>query len=67
MKVLPQALTQLSGNVAGVALTLTGTDNDDNGGDASKVAASYAMDNGLTLKASVEDESLAQWRRRVNK
>ena len=49
----------LSGNVAGVALTLTGTDNDDNGGDASKIAASYAMGNGLTLKASVEDESLA--------
>jgi hypothetical protein len=41
----------LSGNVAGVALTLTGTDNDDNGGDASKIAASYAMGNGLTLKA----------------
>ena len=37
----------LSGNVAGVALTLTGTDVDDNGGDASKVAASYAMGNGL--------------------
>ena len=50
---------KLSGNVAGVALTLTGTDNDDNGGDASKIAASYAMGNGLTLKASVEDESLA--------
>ena len=49
----------LSGNVAGVALTLTGTDNDDNGGDASKIAASYAMGNGLTLKASVEDESKA--------
>ena len=49
----------LGGNVAGVALTLTGTDNDDNGGDASKIAASYAMGNGLTLKASVEDESLA--------
>ncbi len=49
----------LSGNVGGVALTLTGTDNDDNGGDASKIAASYAMGNGLTLTASVEDESLA--------
>ena len=49
----------LSGNVAGVDLTLTGTDVDDNGGDASKVAVSYAMDNGLTLKASVEDESKA--------
>ena len=50
---------KISGNVAGVALTLTGTDNDDNGGDASKIAASYAMGNGLTLTASVEDESLA--------
>ena len=49
----------LGGNVGGVALTLTGTDNDDNGGDASKIAASYAMGNGLTLTASVEDESLA--------
>ena len=38
---------------------MTGTDNDDNGGDASKIAASYAMGNGLTLTASVEDESLA--------
>ena len=50
---------KVGGNIAGVALTLTGTDNDDNGGDASKIAASYAMGNGLTLKASVEDESLA--------
>jgi len=50
---------KISGNVAGVALTLTGTDNDDNGGDATKIAASYAMGNGLTLTASVEDESLA--------
>jgi outer membrane protein OmpU len=50
---------KIGGNIAGVALTLTGTDNDDNGGDASKIAASYAMGNGLTLKASVEDESLA--------
>jgi hypothetical protein len=39
---------------------LTGTDVDDNGGDASKVAVSYAMDNGLTLKASVEDESIGR-------
>jgi outer membrane protein OmpU len=50
---------KIGGNVAGVALTLTGTDNDDNGGDATKIAASYAMGNGLTLTASVEDESLA--------
>jgi len=48
-----------SGTVAGVALTFTGTNNDDNGGSASKIAASYAMGNGLTLKGSVEDESLA--------
>jgi hypothetical protein len=46
-----------SGTVAGVALTFTGTNNDDNGGSASKIAASYAMGNGLTLKGSVEDES----------
>ena len=50
---------KIGGNVGGVALTFTGTDNDDNGGDASKIAASYAMGNGLTLTASVEDESLA--------
>ena len=48
-----------SGTFAGVALTLTGTNNDDNGGNASKIAASYAMGNGLTLKGSVEDESKA--------
>jgi hypothetical protein len=50
---------KIGGNVAGVALTFTGTDNDDNGGDATKIAASYAMGNGLTLSASAEDESLA--------
>jgi outer membrane protein OmpU len=48
-----------SGTVAGVALTLTGTNNDDSGGSASKIAASYAVGNGLTLKGSMEDESLA--------
>jgi len=48
-----------SGSVAGIALTLTGTNNDDNNGSASKIAASYAMGNGLTLKGSVEDESKA--------
>ena len=50
----------VGGTVAGVALTFTGTDNDDavgTGGKASKIAASYAMGNGLTLKGSVEDES----------
>ena len=41
-----------------LALTVTGTNNDDNGGSASKIAASYAMGD-LTLKGSVEDESLA--------
>ena len=52
----------VGGTVAGVALTFTGTDNDDaagTGGKASKIAASYAMGNGLTLKGSVEDESKA--------
>ena len=49
---------KIGGNVAGVALTLTGTDNDDNGGDASKIAASYAMGNGLTVSASQKDESV---------
>ena len=52
----------VGGTVAGVALTLTGTNNDDatgNGGKASKIAASYAMGNGLTLTGSVEDESKA--------
>ena len=47
----------VSGAVAGVTLTATGTNNDDNGGSASKIAASYAMGD-LTLKGSVEDESL---------
>ena len=42
---------KVSGNVGGVALTLTGTDNDDNGGDATKIAASYAMGNGQWLDA----------------
>ena len=39
---------KVSGNVAGVTLTVTGTDVKAAGGDASKVAASYAMGNGLT-------------------
>jgi outer membrane protein OmpU len=47
---------KVSGNVAGVALTFTGTDVKAAGGDASKVAASYNMGNGLTLSASVQDE-----------
>jgi hypothetical protein len=49
---------KLSGMVAGVAVTATGTDNDDNGGSASKIAVSYTMGD-LTLKGSVEDESKA--------
>ena len=48
----------VSGAVAGVTLTATGTNNDDNGGSASKIAASYAMGD-LTLNGSVEDESKA--------
>jgi outer membrane protein OmpU len=47
---------KVSGNVGGVALTLTGTDVKSVGGDASKIAASYAMGNGLTVTASVQDE-----------
>ena len=47
---------KVSGNVAGVALTITGTDVKAVGGDASKVAASYNMGNGLTLSASSQDE-----------
>ena len=46
----------IGGNVAGVALTFTGTDVAAAGGDATKIAASYAMGNGLTLSASVQDE-----------
>jgi len=42
--------------MAGVALTLTGTDNDDAGGDATGISASYAM-GALTLSASMSDES----------
>ena len=47
---------KVGGNIAGVALTLTGTDVVAAGGDASKIAASYNMGNGLTLSASVQDE-----------
>jgi hypothetical protein len=45
----------VGGNVAGVALTFTGTDVAAAGGDATKIAASYAMGD-LTLSASVQDE-----------
>ena len=47
---------KVSGNVGGVALTFTGTDVTAVGGDASKIAASYNMGNGLTLSASSQDE-----------
>ena len=49
---------KVAGTVGGVSVTLTGTDNDDNGGDASKIAVSYPA-GALTLSASVEDESKA--------
>ena len=47
---------KVGGNVGGVALTFTGTDVKAAGGDASKIAASYNMGNGLTLSASSQDE-----------
>jgi hypothetical protein len=46
---------KLGGTVAGVALTLTGTDVVAAGGKASKIAVSYPM-GALTLKGSVQDE-----------
>lgn len=42
--------------MAGGALTLAGTDNDDNNGDTTKISASYAI-GALTLSGSVEDEA----------
>ena len=42
--------------MAGIALTLTGTDNDDAGGSASGIAASYAM-GALTVNAATSNES----------
>jgi len=47
---------KVSGAVAGVSLTATGTDVTTVGGKATKIAASYAMGNGLTLKASMQNE-----------
>ena len=47
---------KVGGNIAGVALTFTGTDNDDAGGDATGISASYAMGD-LTVSASMSDES----------
>jgi len=47
---------KLGYSVGDVALTLTGTNNDDEGGDASGISVSYPM-GALTLSASVSDES----------
>jgi hypothetical protein len=47
---------KLGYSVGDVALTLTGTNNDDAGGDASGISVSYPM-GALTLSASVSDES----------
>jgi outer membrane protein OmpU len=47
---------KVGGNVAGVALTFTGTDNDDAGGSATGISASYAM-GALTVKGAMSDES----------
>ena len=48
---------KVSGAVAGVSLTATGTDVTAAGGKASKIAASYAMGNGLTLNGSMQNEA----------
>ena len=47
---------KLGYSLGDVALTLTGTNNDDAGGDASGISVSYPMGD-LTLSASVSDES----------
>ena len=47
---------KVGGNIAGVALTFTGTDNDDAGGSATGISASYAMGD-LTVSAAMSDES----------
>ena len=47
---------KLGYSLGDVALTLTGTNNDDAGGDASGISISYPMGD-LTLSASVSDES----------
>ena len=48
---------KVSGAVAGVSLTATGTDVAAVGGKATKIAASYALGNGLTLNGSMQDEA----------
>jgi hypothetical protein len=47
---------KLGYSVGDIALTFTGTNNDDAGGDASGISVSYPMGD-LTLSASVSDES----------
>ncbi|MDA9053554.1 hypothetical protein N9H65_05620 [Planktomarina temperata] len=47
---------KVGGTMAGIALTLTGTNNDDAGGNASGIAASYAM-GALTVNAAMSNES----------
>ena len=47
---------KVGGNVAGVALTFTGTENYDALGDATGISASYAMGD-LTVNAAMSDES----------
>ena len=47
---------KLGMTIAGAAVTLTGTNDDDAGGDATGVSVSYPMGD-LTLSASVSDES----------
>jgi len=47
---------KLGYSLGDIALTLTGTNNDDAGGDASGISVSYPMGD-LTLSASVSDES----------
>jgi len=47
---------KVGGNIAGVALTFTGTNNDDAGGSATGISASYAM-GALTVSAAMSDES----------
>ncbi|MDC1182248.1 hypothetical protein N8144_02940 [Planktomarina temperata] len=47
---------KVGGNIAGVALTFTGTNNDDALGAATGISASYAM-GALTVSAAMSDES----------
>ena len=47
---------KVGGTMAGIALTLTGTNNDDAAGNASGIAASYAM-GALTVNAAMSNES----------